>query len=81
MSTNELNSASIKKLKVGELKAELSKRNPPIFLGRKDELAKRLLKVVNHGLPKSDEDGHAAMAVVSDTINTHTDAEGEANKL
>ncbi len=80
MSTNELNSASIKKLKVGELKAELSKRNLPI-LGRKDELAERLLKVVNHGLPKSDEDGHAAMAVVSDTINTHTDAEGEANKL
>ncbi len=53
-------------------------RNLPI-LGRKDELAERILKMINHGLSKYDEDGHAAMAVVTDTMNTQKGAEGEAS--
>ena len=71
---SELNAATIKKLKVGELKAELSKRNQSI-LGKKDELALRLLKLIDHGLlkPKSDEDRYAAMAAMSDPT------EGEPN--
>ena len=72
---SELNAAAIKKLKVGELKAELSKRNLSI-LGKKEELASRLLTVINQGLlkPKSDEDRDAAMA---DSIDLPEDAEGE----
>ena len=75
---SELNAATIKKLKVGEIKAELSKRNLSI-LGKKDELASRLLKVIDHGLlkPKSAEDRYAAMSVMSDSRDTQEDAEGE----
>ena len=71
---SELNAATIKKLKVGELKAELSKRNQ-FILGKKDELASRPLKLIDHGLlkPKSDEDRYAAMAAMSDPT------EGEPN--
>ena len=71
---SELSAATIKKLKVGELKEELSKRNQSI-LGKKDELASRLLKLIDHGLlkPKSDEDRYAAMAEMSDPT------EGEPN--
>ena len=77
---SELNAAAIKKLKVGKLKAELSKRNLSI-LGKKDELALRILKVIDHGLmkPKSDEDRYAAKALMSDSIDTQLDAEGEQN--
>ena len=49
ISMSELNAAAIKKVNVGKLKAELSKRNL-LILGKKDELPLRLLKVIDHSL-------------------------------
>ena len=77
---SELNAAAIKKVKVGKLKAELSKRNL-LILGKKDELPLRLLKVIDHSLlkPKSEEDRYAAKVLMSDSVDTQLDAEGEQN--
>ena len=52
---SELNDATIRKLKVAELREELSKRNCSI-LGKKDELTSRLLELIHHGLDQSVSD-------------------------
>ena len=57
---SELTAATIKKLKVAELKEELSERNSSV-IGKKNELSSRLLDLIHHGLDQSvaDEDSDA----------------------
>ena len=68
---SELTAAKIKNLKVAELKTELSKRSLSI-IGRKDELASRLLEL-NHGLGKPQQTTDAP----TEATDTQENEEGE----
>lgn len=63
---SELTVAAIKKLKVTELKAELSKRGLAVK-GKKDELAKRLMEAIKDDSEQQPEDTEL---VVSSSMET-----------
>lgn len=73
---SELTAATIKKLKVAELKEELSKRSSSIT-GKKNELTSRLLDLVNHGLDRSVANEDSDAGGDSDATDTQENGEGE----